>query len=324
MHFLQTFAQMKSSSVTSQSSLLATLLLLLTIAACFVRQAFAPYAAELSECEFMPRWGEALLAALLLFATGIVVGRTATKMGAFNGFCTLPISLYGLIACGIYLSPRALTVASASALTALGVMLLLRSLNRFGDKNSVFFAAILFGAAAIVYAPCAVLIIPLGVAMVLFPLNVRQSIIAVCGWMIPIFTASYVTWYAGGEFGSVALRIVDAFASHTEFPLQPLPILAATICALLMVCVIAAILLFRSNRYSVLVRVRKAVQFNEWLCVVLLASTAYIGNVVMMLPVLAIPTAVLAAFAFDKMTSQAASLLYWLLWACFVAHLFVA
>ena len=322
---MQFFARMRTSSVTSQSSLLAILLLLLTIAACFVRQHFAPYAAEIAESEFMPHWGEALLASLLFATSGIVIGRTATKMGAFNGFCTLPISLYGLIACGIFLAPRALTAASASCLTAIGSMLLLRSLNRFGDKNSVFFAAMLFGVATIVYAPCAVLIILLGVAMVLFPLNVRQSIIAVCGWLIPIFAASYVTWYAGGEFGCVVTNIIDTFISIDPHPaLQPFPVMATIIAGVIIIVVITAIMLFRANRYSVLVRVRKAMQFNEWLFVILLATTVFTGNVVMMLPVLALPAAVLTAFAFDKMSSRATALLYWLLWACFIAHLFVA
>lgn len=315
---------MRTSSVTSQSSLLAILLLILTVAVAFVRQSIAPYAAELAESEFMPRWGEATIAAVIFVITGIIVGRTATKMGAFNGFCTLPISLYGIIACGILLSPYALTAAASSALSALGTMLLLRALGEFGNKNVVFFASMLFGTAAVVFAPCAMLVALLAVAILLFPLNIRQSIIAIVGWLIPIFAASYITWYAGGEFSSVARNIIDALLpNNVSFAIESFPIVALIIVCIVTILVATGLLLFRANRYSVLVRVRKAMQAEVWFMAIVAATAIATGNIVTMLPIIAIPVSIIAAFALDKMPSRPAVVLYWMLLICFVIHLFV-
>ena len=72
-------------SVTRQATAFAIVLLLTTILLCTVRVYINPFAIEVAESEFMPRWWDALLSGLMLFVAAIIINRTTVKIGLFGG-----------------------------------------------------------------------------------------------------------------------------------------------------------------------------------------------------------------------------------------------
>lgn len=311
-------------SLTRQSSLLATLFAIGVIATSFVRQSLAPFAFELAEYGYLPAWWESSLSAVLLLATALVIGRTTVKCGAFPYFCTLPISLFAIIACGIYLSPESLTSSSVALLTAFGVMFMLRVLADFGNREHLFLASLCFGTTVVIYPPCVVMLALLPVAIATFPLNLRQSIVAVVGWLLPFAALSYVVWYMGYD--------IDAFAQHLwhrvmtsrgEFSLTPFPYAATAVAALLVMVLLAGIVVVQRARYTSLVGPRKFMELELLISFLTVAALALPGCGVAMLPVIGVPMSVVAAYTLDNMWSRAGSILYWLLLVGVFAHIFL-
>lgn len=303
---------------------MALLLSLLIAVGAYVRLTLNPMPIELAESAFLPRWAECIASVLLLVATSLVVGRISVKMGAFRGFTALPIPIYAIVACGIVATPNALTASVAAFVSALGVMLILRAYDNFGDKNSVFFAGLMFGLSAIVYPPCVVYLLLLIVAVVQSPLNWRQSVVGLVGWLLPIFTASYCSWYAGNDFKDVAWALYDSLAiSENSFPLTPFPIVAAIQTALLAMLFLYGVVQIVANRYTMLVKARKAMTFEMLAFATLMGSLLIPACGITILPSLAIPVATILAFAFEKLPSPISNFLYWGVLLATFLHLFL-
>lgn len=310
-------------SITRQTGAFATILFIVTIAATFVRLYLNPYEAELAECITLPRWWEAVLSALMLFVAAIVVNRAAVKVGLFGGFNTMPVSLYGFISCAILLTPNLLTASATALLTAIGVMFIIRSLQFMNDKESLFTGMLLLGSTAILYPPAITLVLIIPISIFVFPLGFRRILIATTGYLLPLLGASYVCWYMGGGILDLPLNLWNAlFNGNAGISLQPLPILTLAILAVLLIILLYGILVSIFQRYSLLVPVRKTIQIERWLLIITIGALFLPGSGISMLPLIAVPASVIAAFALDQMRPKWANFYYITLTILIIAHLF--
>lgn len=310
-------------SITRQTSLFAPLLLILTIAASIVRLYLNPFAIEIAQCSLLPLWWECVVAALMLFIASFVVNRAAVKVGLFGGFSALPVSMFGFISCAIFLSPDILTAAAASLTTAFGTMFLIRSVQFHNDKESLFTSALLFGTSAVIYPPSITLVAVLLLAIFIIPLSFRQIVIAFTGYLIPLVGVSYVGWYMGSEITAVPLNIYNTLVSNTNplLSLESLPLCAAAILLVLTLILLYGIMVGAYHRYSLLVPVRKTVHLIIWMSLITSATLLIPGSGITMLPVAAVPTAVLSAFSLDRMTPRWANIFYGVLIIAILLHL---
>lgn len=311
-------------SLTRHSSIFATLFLVGVVVVSVIRFVNAPFAIELADYGYLPAWWEVAIAALLFVVTGLIVGRTTVKIGAFTSFCTLPIALFAIVACGIYLSPHLLLSAVVALITALGVLFMLRVQNEFGNRESLFWASLSFSTAAMLYPPLAVMVLMLPIAILHLSLNLRQSVVAVVGWLLPFATYSYIVWYAGGNIDDVALHLWSEITTpRALIPLASPPYVATAIVAILLLLLAVGIVLLRGMRYTMQVGPRRLMQFEVIMSVVLVASLALPGSTVATLPVIAVPLVVVVAYALDNIGTRIGSLLYWLLLLATAIHLFI-
>ncbi|MBO5771080.1 MAG: hypothetical protein J6R09_00395 [Alistipes sp.] len=311
-------------SLTRHSSIFATLFLLGVVVVSILRFLYAPFAIELADYGYMPVWREALLAALLFVVTGLVVGRTTVKIGAFSSFCTLPIALFAVVACGLYLSPNLLASAATALLTAVGILFMIRVQNEFGNREGLFWASLAFSTAAMIYPPLATFILILPIAILTLSLNLRQSIVAVVGFLLPFALYSYIVWYAGGNIDDVARHLWSEITTPRALvSLDALPYVASAISAILLLSLAVGMVLLRGVRYTMLAGPRKLMWFEVVMSLLSIASLALPGATVASLPVIAVSLAVVVAYALDNVGSRTGSLLYWLLLLAMVAHLFV-
>ena len=315
-------------SFTRHTGLFATILLFITLVVSTLRLYINPYPAELSESGFMPLWWQSILAALLLFAGATVVNRAAVKVGMFGGFSALPVSLFGFISCTILLSPNILSAATASVLTAFGTMFLIRTVQFVNDKESLFTGSLLLGAAAIAYYPAAILALVLVMAVFIFPLSFRQILIAFTGYLLPVLCTSYICWYMGGSFTDVPLNIYHNLFDGTfsinlnlEFNLRTLPLFTAAISAVLLIILLYGIMVGIYHRYTMLVPVRKSIQLTIWMTIITIASLFLPGCGITMLPTIAVPASILAAFSLDRMNTRWANIFYITLVTLILLHL---
>lgn len=311
-------------AITRQTGTFAALLLFITVLVTILRLYLNPFEIELAECSFLPQWWQALISSMLLFLTATMVNRTAVKIGIFSGFGTLPMTLYGFIACGVLMTPNLLTASVAALFVALGMMFMLRATAVFGDKESVFTGALFLGTAAVVYPPCMVIAVVMMLAVLIIPLNIRQMIIAFVGLVLPIAAVSYANWYMGGELLSVPIAMWESlFASNNLSLLEPLAVVTVLIALVVVVLLLWGISVGLYYRYSLLVPVRKSMVLEIVLLVATIGMLFLPGCGITMLPIIAVPAAVVAAFAIDRMSQKMANIFYGALVLLVLLHLLV-
>lgn len=319
---------MRITSITRQSGLLATSLLLLTVVAEHLRMMSAtPHAMEVVGSVSSPSWGKSAATTIIFVITGILVGRTATKSGIFRNFCTLPIPIFGVAACGMFVSPDMFATSAAAMCAAGGMSLFIRTLSRPNDKSPVFFGSMLFGITVLLYPPCIVFaaLLPF-MALVSFQ-SWRKIVIAAVGYLLPFAAASYIGWYAGGGILDGAYSIAEWFVPFGYTPVyspvrEGFPIMAAAIAAIMLSLAVAEIILRRIDKGTTLVKADKSAQIVSAVMVLAVAAFAVPRCTVAIMPVIAVPTAILAGAALDRIKTETSTVIYWILLSLTAIHLF--
>lgn len=310
---------MRITAVTRNSSLSALLLLITIIVASLLRHDARPFATELSAGAGLTPWGMAI-AAIAILATAFIANRTASSTGIFKEYCTLPLPLYGLVACGIFITADLPIVAITALCVAMSLLLLTRNLTAAADKDSVFFGSMLLGVTALLYPPCIVLVVAIPLSIVLFTLSFRQVVIAIAGWLLPPLMALYAAWYGD----TVDEFVAQYEALLVERPMTTIPWGAIAIAAAILVILLGGIFASTAaRRQFMIIRTRRATQFFTLMFIGATLPIALPSHPIAMLTIVAVPASLVISMALARMSNTAGAILYWLLLAATLAHLFV-
>ena len=317
---------MQLNVITRKSAVMAILLLVAVAVAAVVRYTQAPFEMELADSVSHGGALSMVLATILLIYCGIVEGKMFGRSGLGSAYSTLPMPIYGLLACGVFVAPNLLTAVAASLSFAVALFLLLRSLHNADEKDSVFFASILLGATALFYPPCVVLVAVLPIAIFTLALSLRQSMIMLVGYVLPFLVASYVAWYGGEPILQLGQNLADSLLVTQMAAIETLPYAAIALVASVLVVLLwgAIYSIVRPNKAFVLTRVRRALHL--FLLVFLLSLT------MLLIPacdlsacaIIAVPATILLSHVLGILPNNHSAIAYWTLLALFAAHLFVA
>ena len=317
---------MQLNSITRKSALPAIILLVMILVASAVRYANTPFEVELADSAFRGRTISLVVSVFLFLCCGIVEGKMLPRSGLSKTYCTLPMPLYGLLACGVFVAPHMLATAMASFCFALALHLLLRSLHNADEKDSVFFASLLLGAMVLFSPPTIVLVATIPIAIFVLALSLRQAVIMVVGYLLPLFGASYFCWYKGDEFFDFGLNLYSALATPQISAIENVPYLS-----LLLISAVAGILLWgavygliRPDKMFLLSRVRRALHLFVWVALLSLTMIFIPGCNLSACAIIAVPATILLSFVLGILPNNHSTLAYWSLLVAFVVHLFVA
>ena len=319
---------MQLNAITRKSALSAILLLIVVLIAATFRYCFNPYELELADCEFRERVVSLVVAMFIFFCGGVICGKMLPRSGLSVGYCTLPIPLYGILACGVLVAPDILATATASFCFALSLYLLLRSLHRAGEKDSVFFAALLLGATVPLEPSCIVLVGVLPIAILALALSLRQAFLLILGYLLPIFGASYVLWYRGGELLDFPRNVLSHLAtsrmnleSMTDF--HHLSVAMIALVAILFVWGLVYSIV-RPGKMFLLSRIRRSLHLFVWVLVLTLSMFLIPACDISACAIIAVPATILLSFVLSLLPENHSTLAYWVLLLLFVVHLFLA
>ena len=312
--------------ITRKSASLALLLLVAILVASIVRYALSPFEVEVADCTYRERFVSLVLAAILIIYGGAVEGKMLVRAGLNKGYCTLPLPLYGLLSCGIFFAPDALATASVSVCFALALYMLLRSLHSAGEKDSVFFVAILLGVTVLIEPSCIVLAGVLPLSIFILSLSLRQVLLLVVGYLLPFATASYIMWYGGGEFWDLGRNLVETLSRESLTGVEEVPYLG-----LAMVLYVAVVLVWgvvymavKSDKMFLLSRVRRALSLFVLVLFLTLSMLFLPATDLSIFAIVAVPATILLSMVMCLLPANHATIAYWVLLLLFVLHLFVA
>jgi len=316
---------MQLNAITRKSALMAMILLVAILVAVALRSYIYPFGVEIANSEFAERPFALVVMVLLYICGGIVEGKIFPRSGLNKGYCTLPIPLYGLLACGIFVAPNGIATAAASLCFALAIFMLLRSLHSAGEKNSIFFASMLLGAMVLLEPACVVLVGVLPLALFILALSVRQIVLMVVGYLLPTLAASYLLWYKGDDFLQFWHNLSEALVmpqmdSMTEVPILAIVMMAAVAVVLIYGMIYAAI---SRDKMFLLTRTRHSLYLFVLLLFLTLSMLLIPSCDLSIFAIIAVPTAVLLSFVLGLLPNNQSTIAYWLLLFIFVLHLFV-
>ena len=317
---------MQLNVITRKSAVMAILLLVAVAVAAVVRYTQAPFEMELADSVSHGGALSMVLATLLLIYCGIVEGKMFGRSGLGSAYSTLPMPIYGLLACGVFVAPNLLTAVAASLSFAVALFLLLRSLHNADEKDSVFFASILLGATALFYPPCVVLVAVLPIAIFTLALSLRQSMIMLVGYVLPFLVASYVAWYGGEPILQLGQNLADSLLVTQMAAIETLPYAAIALVASVLVVLLwgAIYSIVRPNKAFVLTRVRRALHLFLWVFLLSLAMLLIPACDLSACAIIAVPATILLSHVLGILPNNHSAIAYWTLLALFAAHLFVA
>ena len=317
---------MQLNAITRKSALMAMLLLVVILVATVVRARLVPFDVELAESEYHDGLFATIIATLLFLFGGFMLGKIFLRSGLSKNYCALPMPIYGILTCGLLVTPNLLTAAAISLAISIAIFLLLRSLHCAGEKDSVFFAALLLGTTAIVYPPNLLLAVIIPLAVVILALSMRQAILMIIGYLLPLLASSYILWYRGDSIFAFGENLLMATITPRMGVSEQLPYLA-----IIMGVVVIAIMLWglfysliRPNKMFMLTRVRRSLHLFVWLFVVAVVALFLPGSSIVSLSILAIPTTILLSISLNLLPNNQSTIAYWLLLLLTATHLFIA
>lgn len=317
---------MQLNAITGKSALMAILLLVAMLLATAVRYLLAPYEVELADSEFRGRTISFILAMFLFLCCGIIEGKILPRSGLSKGYCTLPIPLYGVLACGLFVAPDTLSAATASLCFAEALYLLLRSLHSAGEKDSVFFASMLLGVMVLLLPTSIVLVATIPIAIFTLALSLRQALLMIAGYTLPLLGTSYIVWYKGGAILDFWQNLYSALMLPQMTDIATIPYLSVVFVAVVVLVLLwgTVYAVVRPDKMFMLSRVRRALYLFLWVSLLSLTMLFLPARNLSVCAVVAVPVAILLSFVLEILPNNHATIAYWAMLLLFVLHLFVA
>lgn len=300
-------------------------LLMVVLAATVLRFRFVPFAAEVANSAYFERVVSIVVAALLFFCVGFFETKMLVRSGLNKGYCTLPMPLYGVLACGIFVAPHTLVTALVSLCLSLAIYQLLRSLHSAGERDSVFFASLLLGAMVLLYPPSIIFVLIIPLSIIVLALSFRQFVLMVSGYLLPLFAASYVMWYCGADFWDLSRNIVEALVMPRMDEMTTIPYVAALMVLMVVVVLLWGLIysLIRPDKMFMLTRIRRALHLFVWVLFMALAMLFIPACDLSVLAIVAVPATVLLSLALSLLPVNHSTIVYWVLLALCALHLFI-
>lgn len=316
---------MQLNAITRKSALVAILLLVVILIASTLRYALSPFEVELANCQYRGRVVSLIVAVLIFLFGGIIEGKIFPRSGLSKGYCTLPIPLYGLLSCGILFQPYTIPTAVLSLAFAMAIFMLLRSLHSADERSSLFFSAILLGSMVLLNPATILLAGVIPIAIFMLALTLRQAVIMIGGYLLPLFSASYIMWYRGDDFIEFGRNVCEVLATPRMEYIAQLPIVAT-----IMISAVVAILLWgmiyaaiRPDKIFSLARIRHSLYLFIIITLLSLAMLLFPSCDLSLFAVVAVPMGVLLSFVLSILPNNQSTIAYWVLLALFVLHLFI-
>lgn len=312
-------------SITRKSSFAATLLLITIVVAEMLRGHLSPYSVEVADSPYRHTVAATIIAVILLIVSSIILGKLYLRSGLHKGFNTLPIPIFGVIACGIFVAPNILNGVVVALLLTLSSLLMAHSLSVAGEKNTVFFASILLGICPLIYPPSILFVALIPIAAILFSLTLRQLFIMVVGYILPMGATSYAMWYRGDSIIQFGENLYEALLRNNTFSLDAIPYIGIAIVAIILIAFAWGLFyaiakgdnIFQQNRS------RCSLRFFSFELIIALSMLALPSADLTILPIIAVPMTILLCFSLSILPSVISTILYWILLLFTALHLFV-
>ncbi|HBX90546.1 hypothetical protein [Alistipes sp.] len=266
-----------------------------------------------------PGWAR-LLATLAFMLAALATGRMTLRHGLYGVSTCLAVPLAGLFMLGLLQGAGSLAVTTGALLLAYSTKNFARSF-----RNGYAFDALLRGGG---YLGLLVVLFPatlplaalLPFACLLFRRTLREAAVALFGAVLPLLLFAYVNWGAGGRFAAPFEALGGVFVGDYLAALRGMSLAAWFFAAFLALLDAAAVAALLRNLYGVGTQPRFILVYNIGVLALVVLLFAGPAASPALLPLAAVPSAVLAPVLFVRVRPALATLLYAVSFALAALH----
>ena len=160
--------------------------------------------------------------------------------------------------------------------------------------------------------------------VLLFKRTLRELIVALCGLLLPVAAFSYLRWAFGEPFEEVVVQLAEQCRpAETGWIYVESSFAGFALSVVLALLVLGGAAAHAVDRYACSTKARAILAADFWLLAACASVPFLAGPSVVFLPLIAVPASVLIPFLFVRLRAAFANLLYLLVLALALLHLFL-
>ena len=323
-------------NLSRQPFLLALLTLVALVAAAFLRRQGIAFPIETVGgpqtfaarwlVEMQHDWPRTLWVScgLLAVISALLLGRLGVRYKLYGGGTLLTIPFYAIIACCIYISPEPAVGFAVSFQLTLALRYYCASYRNGYTFDVLFRGSVCLGMIPLLYAPAMPVAVLLPVGVLLFKRTLRELIVALCGLLLPVAAFSYLRWAFGEPFEEVVVQLAEQCRpAETGWIYVESSFAGFALSVVLALLVLGGAAAHAVDRYACPTKARAILAADFWLLAACASVPFLAVPSVVFLPLIAVPASVLIPFLFVRLRAAFANLLYLLVLALALLHLFL-
>lgn len=256
----------------------------------------------------------ALIWALAIIVAGLNAGRYGVRLSLYPAYTLMGISLFGVVATAVMVSGDYLLSAVAMAVMLLATKYMQRFIMRSGTFSDLSLSMLYFGLLPLVYAPAALFYVALPLLVLFVRASWRDELVTLASLLFPPAAICYWSWCAGKGFVEPAIQIYNAVFTPSEFSffgtINPASVL---LLGVLLVMTMCALTLIISDKYSLKVKSRVAMQFNGLMLALLVGMFFLPSCTATQFALFAVPVSMMLPLIFVRMGTGFTETMYRLL-----------
>lgn len=257
-----------------------------------------------------------VVSSLLVLLNMFLVTRLCIKNAIFLEHSYVPAFVYVAVSAGFLNSCPSFRPLIVSTILLLITGQIFKSYNIKSLATGVYLnIGFYFGLIAVIYEPAALLFPLVIIGLMLFRFfDIREWIVAIVGFALPLFFAAYVNWLITGEFTEFYRQYIAVLLTPASdnLSLQNVTITEWVFCSVVILLILFSVVKTFTQRALSQAKIFKAHVFFVWFTLLVLAMLIYAPcRSLHMLPIVATPIAVVVSSYFNvRKPSFMTNLLY--------------
>lgn len=249
---------------------------------------------------------------LLTFINSFYISRILSRNLIFLERTYMPSLIYLIVSigyCASAMTPVTLTVAF---LVLFAIESMIASHKRREQFGYFLHAAVALGFTPLLYPPAAVLVLLLPVGFIIFRRDWRDMVTALTGYLLPLFFCSYVLWGMGESFWLISRQICDLIITpvHPPFFWLGMNVWDYALTGIYFGATGLSLFAFAGRYKNMRSRAFNGYLTFIWTLAIMLGMLALPCRDLSMLPLVAIPLAVIIPTYFNRRSGWLPNLFY--------------
>lgn len=271
----------------------------------------APLGLLLEHATMTEPWLDTALALFFALATAISVTRLISRNLVFAVRTHTFLPLVAIVGFGLFWGREMAPAAAAMFFIARGSEYFASSFRRTSKSGDLFGGGFMLGLAPLVYAPAAIFLTMIPLAMSIYMRSWRESALAVAGVLLPSFAVAYATWALGGHFMAIFRDAAAILMTQRALVRPPLPTLVAM--GAVVLCTVISLGSLAMERSTIRTRALRIHSYMVCLLVVAGVGFALTCSSWADLPLAAVPVGVVTSSWFSRHEGLVPNILYLLI-----------